>query len=521
MKNDRIKMMKRIDDIYREVSTTVAIFGDPGFSVLARSAFIRKRPRTSIFRFLILRLKIMKLRIARLAAAFLLVQTTLLPVSLTAQIAIEPVNKRVEPKQIMPESNSTIGRYLDMANGTTADDAVRTAIENNGEIAALRDELDASNSLIKQARLRPNPSLQISGSQESIVGNRYSGMASVSLPLELGGRRNARIDVAKQQFEVRQAILADKERVLAAEVRMKFGRALALIEKLNILEEMLANVEQGYKLISAKVTEGSNSPLEKNMSVVELNRVRSMREMATANVEIELLELRNTMGIESSEPLRLQGDFENLLDGISARSSAAPDAVSRRPDLESLRRMVGLGDALLEQARSEGRIDAGVSLGVQRMTRVMPMVTNQNPVELTPKLVGENFVTFGIDLMLPVRNKNQGAIEASAFEIQAAKKRLDFGELTVRREVAAAFVRFERAGRAMAIYQVGVRNQAKQNLAVVWQTYDLGDKSLIEYIGEERRYFDLENDLIEAKLEVYLARVEIERATNAPGLVVK
>ena len=64
--------------------------------------------------------------------------------NLTAQIAIEPVVEKVEPEQIMPEVNLTIGRYLDLVNGTTADEAVRIALENNGEIQAIRDELEAT-----------------------------------------------------------------------------------------------------------------------------------------------------------------------------------------------------------------------------------------------------------------------------------------------------------------------------------------------------------------------------------------
>ena len=180
-----------------------------------------------------------------------------------------------------------------------------------------------------------------------------------------------------------------------------------------------------------------------------------MREMATGAVEIKLLELRNVMGIESAEPLRLKGDFEDLLVGLPPLSVALREAVSQRSDLESLRLNIALGNALLEQARAEGRLDAGVFVGFQRMTRFMPRVTNQNPVELTPNLVGENFITFGVDLMLPVRNKNQGNIESAALQINAVQKRLEFGELTVRREVTAAYTRYERAVRAFTIYQIG------------------------------------------------------------------
>jgi cobalt-zinc-cadmium efflux system outer membrane protein len=71
----------------------------------------------------------------------------------------------------------------------------------------------------------------------------------------------------------------------------------------------------------------------------------------------------------------------------------------------------------------------------------------------------------------------------------------------------------------MEIFRVGVRDQANANLEVVRQTYDLGAKTLLDYIGEERRYIELENGYIDALLDTYKARVEIERAVASPVVV--
>jgi cobalt-zinc-cadmium efflux system outer membrane protein len=130
-----------------------------------------------------------------------------------------------------------------------------------------------------------------------------------------------------------------------------------------------------------------------------------------------------------------------------------------------------------------------------------------------------HFLTFGVSLDLPVRNKNQGGIEAAAANLAAAQSRREFMELTVRREVAASYARYTSAARAMEIYRVGVRDQARQNLEVVRQTYELGAKTLLDYISEQRRFIELENQFIDSILETYRARVEIERATAATELI--
>ena len=132
-----------------------------------------------------------------------------------------------------------------------------------------------------------------------------------------------------------------------------------------------------------------------------------------------------------------------------------------------------------------------------------------------------NYLKFGVSLDLPVRNKNQGAIEAAVAESEAAKQRREFAELTIRREVASAYAQYERAARAMEIFRVGVREPAKANLDVVRQTYELGSKTLLDYIAEQRRFIDLENDFIDAELAVYNARVGIARASVSPELIRK
>ena len=112
-------------------------------------------------------------------------------------------------------------------------------------------------------------------------------------------------------------------------------------------------------------------------------------------------------------------------------------------------------------------------------------------------------------------------IAAARLDADAARSRREFGELTVRREIASAYARYNRALRAVEIYRVGVRDQAAINLDVVRQTYELGSKTLLDYIAEHHRYLDTEIGYIDAQLEAYLARVEVLRAVYAAELVNK
>jgi cobalt-zinc-cadmium efflux system outer membrane protein len=141
--------------------------------------------------------------------------------------------------------------------------------------------------------------------------------------------------------------------------------------------------------------------------------------------------------------------------------------------------------------------------------------------ELVPIQGRFHSLSVGVTLDLPVRNRNQGAIAAAVAEKSAAAQRRQFAELTVQREVASALARYQSAARAAEIYRVGVQGQANANLDVIRQTYELGSKTLLDVIAEQRRFIETQTGYIEALVNTYQARVEIERATASPNLIKK
>jgi cobalt-zinc-cadmium efflux system outer membrane protein len=404
-----------------------------------------------------------------------------------------------------------VAKYLDPQAGVTADQAVSYALEHNGELQAVRKEIEAAQALVRQASLRANPKLDASVAK-TITGRDNNVTVNGMLPLELGGRRPARIRVAERELEMRQSDVANRERILAAEVRAKFGEAIAAILKLGANEDLVATSQRGYNLVSARVTEGGTAPLEQNMVLVELNRLRSMKETAEGKVQIEMLALRNLIGMNPDESLRLSGDFNDVIVSLPSLAEATTQALSNRPDLRLAKAAESFAAARIEQARAEGKLDANLIAGYQRMDSGFPLNGINDLGQLQPIQSTFHYLTFGVSLDLPVRNKNQGAIEAAVAESEAARRRREFLELTIRREVASAYAQYNSTARSAEIFRVGVKDQANSNLDVVRQTYELGSKTLIDYLGEQRRFIELKNAFIDSLLDTYKARVEIDRA---------
>lgn len=436
-----------------------------------------------------------------------------------AAFEIGAQSPETQPTAARGASQQTHLKYYDERSGKSADELVKVALMNNPEIAAMRKEAEAGEALVRQARLRANPSLEISGERQIGGMGDNSLMVEGGLPLELGGRRSTRIRIAERELGIRRQALAERERQLAAEVRTKYGEALAAVLKLRFTEDIVAMAEQNLDLVTSQVSEGRRPPLDQNMETVELNRMRVEREMGEGTVEQRMFELRGLVGLNPDDPLLLRGDLDTLKTNLPPQISAEQTALRSRPDLLGAEAVVQLAVARADQARSEGRIDADVMVGYQRMKSGFPLMgIEMETGALRPIEQRMSFFTFGLRLNLPLRNRNQGMVAAAELERQAAEERRRFGELTVKREVAAAYARYNRAFRAMEIYRLGVRDRAAQNAEVVRQTYEIGSKTLLDYIAEHHRYIEAENGYIDARLEAFLAMVEILKATNAPEL---
>src|SRR6266571_2307297 len=317
--------------------------------------------------------------------------------------------------------SSMYAQYIDPVDGLTADEIVRYALAHNGELAAARQMIAEARGKLHQAGLRPNPTVEGSGTH-AVTSSDNNAMIGAELPLELGGRRKARVEVAQRELEMREAEVADFERKLAGEVRTKYAEVIASARNLRFTEALLTLTRDSHRLVQARVERGKSAPLEQNLVFVELNRVDAMRINFEGKTEVALLELKKTIGMPPSEPLKLRGEFDTNRQP-APQSDAIRNALASRPDLAAARAAEALTQAQIEQARVEGKVDASIFANYQRQNMGFDIRGFNDAGALVPVQGVFHYATFGVRLTLPVRNKNQGLIEAAIAVKEAARER--------------------------------------------------------------------------------------------------
>ncbi|MBK9315685.1 MAG: TolC family protein [Acidobacteria bacterium] len=396
--------------------------------------------------------------------------------------------------------------------GLSVEEAVRYALANNRNLMADRKQIDEAAGKLKQAGLKANPMLETSGTASVNDTASQNFSVGLSLPLELG-RRKRRIEVAGRELERMRLEVAESERKLAAEVRAKYGEAVATARQLDLLENLQELNRRSYSLVKARVEEGVGPRLEQSMQNVELGRIEARRTATESRVKVLIEELKLLLGTPPEETFALRDEFIARPLTLT-RDQLIEQALNNRPDLLAARAVESVTAAMIEMAESEGKVDLSVfgEFGLQRW-RFDQSGFNQAG-QIVPIMMNMKMVRGGVTIMLPTRNRNQGGIEAAVAANESARLRREFVESVVRREVTAAFERTQGADRVLKSYSDGLLEAADTNFRIQQSSYDLGYARLTDVLTEQQRLIELRIDHNEALKEYFAAHVELARATN-------
>ena len=397
------------------------------------------------------------------------------------------------------------------ASELTIEELVARALADNPDLRATRAEVDAAGGRLRQAGLRPNPELDLGGQKALSPDNNLT--VTLRVPLDLNDRRGGRVAVAEQDLELRRKQLADRERRLRTDVRMKAGEMLAARRNLQITDELLDVNRTALGVVGNRVREGAAPTIDENLQLVEVNRLDANRQLLSSRVEIATLQLKLLAGMAADAPLTVRGELTTSPPTLE-RAEAVQRALASRPDLAAARADVAVARALIRKEQAEGRWDASVNVGYMRQDFGFGLNGLTNSGQTRPIQDTFHYFGGGVTIMLPVLNRNQGNIAAAEAGVRAAERRLEFATLTTQQEVEAAFAQHEAARRSLEIYERGVRDVARRNLAVVRQSYELGRGSLLDVIAEQRRFIDVETGYTDVLKQVYDAAVEVERAVG-------
>jgi cobalt-zinc-cadmium efflux system outer membrane protein len=394
-------------------------------------------------------------------------------------------------------------------------DLIQTAVERNRELLAMRQRAVEARGLLRQAGVRPASSLQFGGATGRPLGSpgkeEYS--AEYSQPIETGGKRDKRLQVAEKGVGLAEAELADRTLRLATEIKLRYLDAVTDEARLAALDRLIGTYRESLKLIEARVREGDAAPLDSQLLLVEVSRAEAQKRTVAGRIQVALSDLRRLCGFAAAEPLVLASVARRDGNLASTLADLQRQAVELRPDLRSAKLEEERGAAEVNLTEAQSRPD--VTLSAQyalRNERIGDLYGSTASGQAAPLKDRDNILSFGVSIPLLTRRRNLGNIEAAAPRAAGSRTLRQHLEASIPLEVQAAWQHWDAAAQSLNILDSGVLRQSEKNLDVIRQAYALGQLRLLDVLNEQRRLIDTQMTYIDAESDVRRGFIGLERA---------
>ncbi|WP_352431027.1 TolC family protein [Pyrinomonas sp.] len=402
------------------------------------------------------------------------------------------------------------------ASALTAEQLVEMALARRADLLAARARAEAARARALQAGLRPNPTLETEYGTPRFLGGEaeLDFSVGVSQLFELGDKRRLRKEAARLEAERVEAELHALEQRIASEVRAAFARAVAAGQLLETLNQLVALGEDLERATAARLKEGDVAAVDLDAVRVELERVRAERARAQADFEAELIALRSSVGLDLDAPLRVAPLEERPPRLDFSLAELTEIALRERADLRAARLAESASAARLRLAEAQRTPDVAAVARFSRSKQIVDLPERLGGVALDR----DNELTFGLQVALPVFNRNQGEIAAAASERVQATKEREFLEAAIKRDVALGYRRYLAAAESLELFADRIVPQSEAILRRVRAAYGLGEFSIFDVLQEQRRLIESQTRYREAVRDYYAALADLERAVGAPLL---
>lgn len=310
---------------------------------------------------------------------------------------------------------------VEAADVLTLDEALAEAGVASPSNEAAAAGVRAAEAARTVAGLRPNPS--VSATTENVTGTGpYRGFdqaettVTFSVPLELGGKRGARIGVA----DARTGRAQLEATITLADVRLRvtqaYIEAAAAERRLTVARDQLQIANEALRVAKDRVMVGESPPIdEQRTSVTQINA-----QTALDRAERAFQVAKDNLALLTGQPLTQPLD-QAWFDRTPSYGPEVPATAEGTLAYAAARADLRIADANVRLARSQRVPDLTLSAGPRRLSAT-----------------GDTALVVGVSLPIPFFNNGRASISQAQAERSQAEARQRAAKLDASQDIANA-----------------------------------------------------------------------------------
>jgi len=381
------------------------------------------------------------------------------------------------------------------ATALTLEEAVAQARTNHPALAAARQRIEAAGGRAEQARLWPNPELELFS--EDFPPNR-GGIASaqnligISQTVPFPGKKGLDAEIGRKEISAAELEYLVREREVVRAVQSAFCRALAAQKKAGVAGELVALNRSLVRIARQRIAAGA---------VGEQERLRAEIEQERAGVELtaaqrELAEARLSLAAAMGRPREPVGALAGELRAqapIVDEEAVGARMLAQHPSLRGT--AAARERAELEWKRAKLDPLPDVTLG---------MAGGRDFAER------ETVMEFRVSLPLPLFDRAQGRKRETRALAAAARHEVTAIEQQLLGELKQAAARLRAAGDQVEAYRSRILPRAEEALKLAQAGYAAGKFGFLDVVDTQRTAAEVRLAYWDKLLELNLALADLE-----------
>ncbi len=372
----------------------------------------------------------------------------------------------------------------------TLERALQSAFAHNPSLAAAQWEIGVAEGDRQQAGLIPNP--QVSWEAEDTRRRSRTTTLMLSQPLELGGKRGARIEVAERAQDAASIELERRRNELRADVFQAFYNSTIAQQRLLLTEQSLQLAERGLRVAQGRINAGKAAPVEAMRAQVQLSQVR-----------LELRRAERDQATAYQQLAQVTGAPQATFTRVEEPTTALPAIASPQTLLDRLPTTAELRLARLQINQKEA------SLGLEKALRIPDLtVSIGSQYSETDR---ERVNLLGVSMPIPLFNRNQGNVLAAARRTDQARDLRNASELRLRSEVQSGLEQWATANTEVNAFNQVILPAAQSAVDTATRGFEMGKFNFLDVLDAQRTLFEARSQYLQAVADSTDAWVRIER----------
>lgn len=392
-----------------------------------------------------------------------------------------------------------------LSDPLTLDKAWALAEQNNPALRTAQADLTAAQGELTDADalLWNNPQLATEWRRRTIPQTvnaaqvDHEWTVGLAQTFEIAGQQGSRRNAAKQSLAATQAIYAETQFQLRAEVEQQFVRVLSLQMRIQMEEQTLKLIEEAEVGVGKRVAAGEDSRLDGNLAKVEAERAQNQVSLLQEQLAQSRTELSSLLQLPGDNIPEVVGELDSSSSSYTLDELLA--SAANRPLLRAFDYREKAASSRLDLERSAVYPDVTLGLSSAR----------EGPADSQDRITG-----LIVSLPLPLFRHNGTGIGRATTELTQAQVQKQTAQRDSRAQVLALWERWENLKSRVKRLSESVLPSLEENQHLSSVSFRAGEIGLLQLLLVNRQVLDGQRDLLDARTELRLTKVALEAAAG-------